>query len=263
MSPEDYLRNGHLEEALAALQESVRNKPEDAKLRVFLFQLFSAMGQWERALTQLEVLAEMGPQTSLLARVYSPVVQCERLREEIFAGRRAPLLFGEPASWISCLVQANELVAREEYAAAEQLRDKALDEAPATAGKINGAAFAWIADADSRLGPLLEVVLNGRYYWAPFFRISRIRMEAPKDLRDLIWAPAQFQWSNGGEAEGFIPARYPGTEASADGALRLARRTDWIEKANGSSLGLGQRLLTTDQEDYPLLETREIEVTSA
>jgi len=87
-------------------------------------------------------------------------------------------------------------------------------------------------------------------------------MQAPSDLRDLLWAPASFVWVNGGEASGHIPVRYPGTQASTDGHLRLARRTDWVEKPNGFSLGLGQRMLTTDREDYPLLETRDIELSA-
>ena len=38
---------------------------------------------------------------------------------------------------------------------------------------MDGHGFEWIADADSRLGPLLEVILEGKYYWAPFCRIAR------------------------------------------------------------------------------------------
>jgi len=71
------------------------------------------------------------------------------------------------------------------------------------------------------------VILEGRYVWVPFCRIKRVNIERPADLRDLVWAPAQFVWTNGGEASGHIPGRYPQTEKSADGALRLARKTDW------------------------------------
>jgi protein involved in temperature-dependent protein secretion len=46
MIAEQYLKAGNLSEALAQLQA-------DIKLRTFLFQLLSVLGQWERALTQL------------------------------------------------------------------------------------------------------------------------------------------------------------------------------------------------------------------
>ena len=36
-------------------------------------------------------------------------------------------------------------------------------------------AFEWIADADDRLGPVLEAIVNGRYYWVPFERVRRIQ----------------------------------------------------------------------------------------
>ena len=50
-----------------------------------------------------------------------------------------------------------------------------------------------------RLGPVCEAIINGRYYWVPFDRLSRIDLEAPVDLRDVVWMPAHFQFANGGE----------------------------------------------------------------
>ena len=46
--------------------------------------------------TQLNVIADMGPDCMLLAQIFRPVVQCEALRTEVFAGKRSPLIFGEP-----------------------------------------------------------------------------------------------------------------------------------------------------------------------
>ncbi|KAB2859961.1 MAG: GTP-binding protein, partial [Bauldia sp.] len=40
--------------------------------------------------------------------------------------------------------------------------------------RLNDAAFEWIADADSRLGPTLEVVINGRYGWLPFEHMAAL-----------------------------------------------------------------------------------------
>ena len=56
---EDALRGGDPGGALALLQAEVRNKPADASLRVFLFQLLCVLGQWERALNQLKVAADL------------------------------------------------------------------------------------------------------------------------------------------------------------------------------------------------------------
>jgi type VI secretion system protein ImpE len=70
--------------------------------------------------------------------------------------------------------------------------------------------------------------------------------------------PAALTLTNGGELVGFVPTRYPGTVASADAALLLARRTDWTVHG-GAQLGLGQRLFATDSGDYALQDTRTIE----
>lgn len=260
MSAEELLREGKPEEALVQLQNQVRTNPADGRLRVFLFQLLCVLGQWQRALTQLQVLGGMDPDSMMLARIFEPVLQCEVLRAEVFAGRRTPIIFGDPEEWIGWLVQVNELIAKEQIQAAAELRDKAFEAAPATPGKVNDQPFEWIADADQRLGPVLEVILEGHYYWVPIHRVKRIHMESPSDLRDLIWMPAQFLWANGGEASGHIPSRYPGTESQTDPGLRLARKTDWARLGDAFSVGLGQRVLATDQADYPLLECRTIDL---
>ena len=55
-----------------------------------------------------------------------------------------------------------------------------------------------------------------------------------------------------------LPARYPGSGASGDGALQLSRRTEWREIGPDQYAGLGQRVLTTDAAELGLLEVRQI-----
>jgi type VI secretion system protein ImpE len=102
--------------------------------------------------------------------------------------------------------------------------------------------------------------VNGRYYWAPFQQIREMKVSPPEDLRDLVWLPSQFTWVNGGEAVGLIPTRYPGSENAQDSAVQLARTTQWQELADGVYQGLGVRMFTTDQDDYPLLDVREVKI---
>ena len=42
------------------------------------------------------------------------------------------------------------------------------------------------------------------------------------------------------------------------GAIRLARRTEWIEQPGGVYFGLGQRVLATDRGEKALMDLREI-----
>src|SRR6266403_2001468 len=98
---------------------------------------------------------------NLLPQSFQPVIACEMLRRQVFAGKHTPIIFGQPTEWVGLLVQANELAGKGEYNAAVGLRDKAFEAAPASPGTVNGAGFEWLADADSRLGPILEAIIEG------------------------------------------------------------------------------------------------------
>jgi type VI secretion system protein ImpE len=102
------------------------------------------------------------------------------------------------------------------------------------------------------------VIVNGGYAWVPYARIRELKFEAPTDLRDKVWAPVQITWSNGGEAIGFVPCRYPGSERAQDPDVVLARKTEWIDLGHDCFIGSGQRMLVTDAGEYPLLDIRTI-----
>ncbi|MBA5687502.1 type VI secretion system accessory protein TagJ [Rugamonas apoptosis] len=262
MDAQQLIAEGKLDAALAALQDQVRKDASNAKYRIFLFQLLAVMGQWNRALTQLNVAAELDAAALPMAQTYREAIQCEALRGEIFAGKRAPLVFGEPQSWLALLIEALRLDGEGHHQRAAEARARAFEDAPAGGGTINGEPFAWMADADQRLGPVLEAIVNGRYFWIPFQRISRIECDAPADLRDAVWTPARFTWANGATTVGLIPTRYPdtraGVDAGVDDSLLLARRTEWAEQGPLCGYGLGQRLLATDAAEYALMDVRTI-----
>ena len=263
MQVEELIRAGKLDDALRAAQERVRENASDPKLRVMLFQLLSVLGRWDKAMTQLNVAGEMDPKNLLMAQVCRAALSCEVFRGEVFAGKRTPLVFGQPAEWVTWLIQATHLTAAGQHARAAEMRDRAFEAAPSIPGDIDGQPFEWIADADQRLGPILEAVVDGRYFWIPLANIHRITMEKPADLRDLVWTPAQFVWSNGGSAVGLIPTRYPGSELASDPAIAMARKTEWQDLGTGEStitIGLGQRLFATDKAEYPILESRQITI---
>ena len=245
--------------ALAAAERAVRTEPGNARNRVALFQLMCVLGQWERALAQLEVVGQLDAQALAMVSTYREAIKCELVRANVFAGRSTPLAFGEPQPWLAWLVEALQV----EDAAAAALREKAFDEAVFPSGTADGEAFEWIADSDPRLGPVCEAIVNGRYYWMPLTALAQVDIEKPEDLRDFVWAPAHFQFVNGGETVGLIPTRYPGTEKSGDGALQLARKTVWGSDTGLVATGSGQRILATEAREYPLLDVRTITFDSA
>jgi type VI secretion system protein ImpE len=279
------LRAGDPDAALRHLQDGIRAAPADARLRIFLFQLLCVHGQWQRALNQLQVCGELDASTLAMVSTYREAIHCEALRASVWAGATTPVVFGQPEAWVAWLVEALQCDARGDSATAARLRNAAFDGAAITPGSLNGEPFDWIADADSRLGPVLEAVINGRYCWVPFSALLRVSIEPPSDLRDLVWAAAQLEFTNGGVSVALLPCRYPGTVEEGDATLLLARATQWRELGAtastelsttlsdpGHSLGadtapalqyrgLGQRMLATSAAECGLLDVREIVLT--
>lgn len=265
MDPEALVKEGKLDDALAAITQQVKDDPAKPENHVFMFQLLSVMGQWDRALTRLNVASELDADAELLKHLCTPALQADALRREIFAGTRSPLIFGEPDEWIGWLVQTLGLLAAGNHAEAAELRDRAFDQAPAAGGRItvgDGAPqdFEWIADADGRLGPVLEAVIDHKYYWLPLHRVSSISTAPPAALRDLVWMPATINLTTGLETNGMLFVRYPGSAESDDPAIRMARKTEFDESIDGFAHGLGQRMIATDTGEHALLDIRHIEI---
>ncbi len=253
MSYRDALRAGRLLEALSSLQELVRVEPAISKHRMALFELLVVLGDWNRALKQLDVLRNMDSSTLAMVHAYHAVIACECLRTEVFSGKIAPVFIGEPAGWQALLIQVLPLLATGHYQQANELKQQAFYEAPALRGTLNGESFEWLADTDSRLGPTLEVISDGGYRWVALEQVQTLILEKPVDLRDLVWLPAQIRWVTGGETTAFIPTRYPNSHTRSDN-LALGRATEWEQIAKDFYVGFGQRMFASNLADHAFLE---------
>jgi type VI secretion system protein ImpE len=253
---------GGLAGELAAAMAAVRSSPQAVEPRMALFQLACVVGQWDRARAQLDTMAELDAELLLLARIYGRLIEAEAARRRVFAGSEQPVALGPPPGWLAMMAQALRLDSKGEAAAARALRERGRQEASARSGIIGTAAFAWIMDADPRLGPTLEVIVEGQYRWLPLDGLEELRAETPKAMRDLVWQPVALRLAGGSEFAAFVPARYPGSERENDDSLRLARETRWIDK-DGEQWGLGQRVLTTDEGDHAFLDVRTLRLGEA
>jgi type VI secretion system protein ImpE len=207
--------------------------------------------------------ASLEAEALLIAHTYRGLIHAEQARAAVFAGQCSPAVLVGSKPWIAQLATCLSLQRQGRTACAAQLRIDAFEVAPQVTGFINGCAFASIADADSRLGPLLEIIVGGSYYWAPFACIQRIVMERVTNTRNLAWLPAQFTWRTGERSTGFIPARYPGSEHCDDDAIRLAQKTRWQPIGENCFVGLGQRLLRTNTDEIGILDVRDISLAEA
>lgn len=257
---ESALKSGAPKQALELLTQAVKSKAGDAKLRVFLAQLLCVTGQWNRAHTQLNVMADLDSITIPMREMVGHAVRLEVVRDAVVNGKKPPMIFGMPDEFIAILIESLLMEGKADLTARDTLFTKAMETFVPCKGIINGEhPFDWLMDGDSRFGACFEVFINGRYYWVPFTHLSKIDFHPPEDLRDLIWANADLHFTNGGQALGMIPVRYPGSEKSDDGLIQLARKTEWTEVAPNYWRGLGHRVLVTGETDFDLLQIKSIE----
>lgn len=235
MNPTELFRAGELVEAIQALTEEVRQEPLDARKRTFLFELLCFAGDFDRGEKQLEVLAQGGKNAELGVLLYRAALHAERERKKFFESK-----------------------------AFLETSGAAFGKSPM--GTFNGRPFQAITDADPRIGPRLEIFLADRYLWVPFEHIVSIRMQPPKRLRDLLWAPTlvtnspQFKGRDLGEV--LVPVLSPFTSTHPDDSVRLGRATVW-EETDGLEVPFGQKMLLIDGEESPLLELRELDFITA
>ena len=255
---DELMRAGDLDGARAALIEGVKKAPGDQSIRMFLFQLQCLSGEWDKAQTHLRTLASLSPEAQMLAVTYNIAIEAERARAEVFAGKGPPALLVSSSAWAGDLAAALAAGSRGDAAEAAEKRERAFDAAPDTPGDLDGVAFDWIGDGDARFGPSLEAIIAGRWGLVPFDAIESVKSEGPRDLRDLVWLPAQVAFKTGQSVNAMLPVRYPGSESAEDTAIRMARRTDWRDESWGPA-GLGQHEWSmSGGEDVGLLSLRRL-----
>ena len=256
MDAEALLRSGDVAGARKALADTLKRAPGDVQARQFFWQLLAVHGEWDKAEQQLRALGTAEPKAMMLGSVYSQVLTAMRQRARVLAGqeRGQSLVGSEP--WVDGLLEALES-AGQGRSDAEALSGMALEAAPATPGAIDGEAFAWIADADQRFGPMMEAIIGDQYGLVPFAALKRVKLSPPENLRDTVWLPIELETRSGQVSMAFMPVLYPRTETTGDASLMLARATRWEERGE-AELGLGQRLLATDAREYPVLSARDL-----
>jgi len=232
MNARELYQAGRLAEAIEALTAEVRSNPTDGQRRTFLFELLCFAGAFDRAGKQLDVLGQAGQEAAMGMLLYRAALHAEQIRQEMFATNQLPFSTRDPAP---------------------------------VSGTLNGNPFTSLLDADPRIGARLEVFAAGEYLWIPFEHVASIRIDPPKRLRDLMWTPAIVRPGpgfRGGElGEVLLPVLAPGTWKNDSEEVKLGRVTEWQELSDGRPTPVGQKLLLVDDEESPLLEVRDLQLT--
>jgi type VI secretion system protein ImpE len=232
MNAELLFREGKLDDAIAALGETLRNDPANTRNRTFLFELLCFAGEYDRAEKHLRILGDADKEALAGGLVYMGAIHAERIRQGMFAENRLPA---------------------------------ATASAPFS-GTINGKPFRTLTDGDGRVGPRLEVLAGGDYLWIGFEHVAELTIEPPKRLRDLLWATARlrtgpsFKEQNLGEV--LIPVIAAGSSQHEDNEVRLGRVTEWYRDEQDNEFPLGRKVWLVDGEEVPVLEIRKLEIHS-
>lgn len=255
----ELLAAGKLEEASAALLRQVKANPSDSASRTFLFELSCLSGDWDRAERQLDVIGQQSTEAQLGVMVYRANINAERERRRVFAEGVQPHFLREPPAYVDLCVEALAQVNRGLIKEARATLDRAEEERPAIAGSLGGKEFLDFRDYDDFTAPVVELIVKDKYVWLPFEQIKSIQISPPRQLRDMIWASARVEATDGTIGEVYMPSLYAGTSSSANDQLRLGRMTD--SKPLGEDLyqSLGLRLFLVDGEDKTLFEATPVE----
>jgi type VI secretion system protein ImpE len=250
---------GNLDAAIESLLGEVKANPTDVSRRTFLFELCCFAGQWDRADKQLDVVGMQDANAAVGVLAYRSNIQAERDRQRLFKDGLAPHFLSEPPAYVDLLLDAINRLREGNVDEARAKLDEVEETRPTFSGKLNGEAFTDFRDYNDLTGPVLELIVKGRYTWLPVEQISSIDIEQPKNLRDLIWTPARIEAKDGTVGEVFILALYAGSSEHQDDQVRLGRSTDWNQVGEELYTGAGLRLFWIDGEDKPLFQIRQIE----
>lgn len=248
---------GELGAAIAALTREVKANPGAVAPRVFLFELLCFAGEWERADRQLDVIGHQSAGAELGVQVYRNCIKAELDRRRLMTDGLQPHFLNEPPAYVDLHLEAINQLRMGRTQAARETLDQAEEARPACAGLINDQLFQDFRDYDDMTGPVLELIVQDKYTWLPFEQIKRLEIDAPKQLRDLIWAPASIETTDR-ELKAFLPTLYVDSSQHPNEQVKLGRMTDWHQLGEEFYRGAGLRLFAVDGAEMPLLEVRSL-----
>jgi len=257
MKADDLFKAGQLQAAIDAQIADVKASPADHGKRLFLFELLSFAGEWDRAKRQVEAISYPDPDRIATVLKYKTLLEAEEHRTRVFRDGVMPEFLMPPPLWMSHRLQAIASARVGDWATATAELAKANEMAAPINAQLNGQPVEDLRDGDDRFGPVIEAFAQATYYWIPLEQIETLGMNPPKTPRDLIWFPAKISLKDGPEGDIFLPTRYPGSAASTDDNIRLGRGTDWTEVDDRPVTGTGLRIFLAGENHYSLLDWRD------
>jgi type VI secretion system protein ImpE len=257
MNAKELLEMGKLGEATQSMIQEVKAHPGDGRARTFLFEMLCFAGDLNRAQNHLDALDSQDPKADMGIEFYRKVLKAEQARRQVFEGKGMPRFFHGYPDYLQGHLDALVHLREGRHGEAKVLLDAVQGKRPSIQGDCDGKAFVDFFDSDDILAPVLEVIAQDGYFWLPFSQITHLSITPPKNLRDLLWVPAQVETTEM-KIGVVLPVLYPGSYAASDDLLKLGRMTDWNREAGEPITGVGQHTFIIDDSDKGILDMREV-----
>ncbi len=261
MTASEMIQAGDLAGARTALTEAVKRAPTDGRARFALAEVLILQGELERADTHLDLASTQDPSWGMLVALQRQLVRAAKHRDEVFAAGRSPDLVTAPTPAVETALRI--LTESRAGGDAAALREAADVETPELTGVCDGRPFSTLRDGDDRTADVLELMTStGKYVWAGWSEVVSLQLRPVERPRDLVWRAADLELRDGPTGVVYLPMTYSAPAAELTDPLRLARETDWTERA-GLTCGLGQRCLLVGDDLVALSTVRELSVAAA
>jgi len=253
MNIQALLNNGFLSEAVNVLQDYLKQYPRDIEKRDLFQTLLCISGNLERADQQLELIAELDPETQIFVHTQRQLLRAEKSRHECFYEGRLPEFPCGITESLKFHLDALNTWRNQDNAETPGLLSNAEAARPVIQGKFNNKKFKTFRDIDDLCAGLFEIYLPGGIYaWLALEQIASITTHPPKKLIDLIWQHVSITTHQGKSWEAYMPVVYKTTPLSHEKA-RLSQMTDW-DSTRDIVTGSGQRIFLIDNQDVSQLE---------
>lgn len=257
------LNQASLADIRTQLRHQLHDTPEKMHLRWRLFQILCLQSDWKGALKQLQTCAAFEFITEKTAQALRCLIQAEQQRLALFAGQYTAVWYqGHCPEWAHDFLTALSLSATqtpESLADADMLRMEAIKKIPDIKGLANNHAFTWISDSDTRLGPVIELIMSGQLQLVSFDQIQHMQCQAPTGVLDLIWTPVKVTFRDGLTVECYTPTRYVVSQETSEPA-KLSRITEWETINDTLVIGHGQKVWLTSQGDMNVCDLRHLDI---
>ncbi len=251
-----------LDEAVAKASSAVKANPMDKQARHLLIDLLIVDGDLERADAQCATAATFAPEDTMGFALLRNQLRGMAARKAWFHEGAVPQFPGGPSATDEAALKVS-VAHRAQDGDATRTALAAMDEARGAVATVwNGAPIADLRDLDDRTAHCLEALTTGgAYLWIDFTRIAALVVEPIARPRDIAYRRAELTLADGASAPVLLPAIYAGS--NADAALKLGRRTEWVDEPTGLTTGRGLRCLLAGDEMVTLHELERIDAASA